>query len=243
MPLVWHAKPSGGYSIGSTEGLDNITCINGFLNGRNYALEAQAGVIGNMVHESALNPWRWQGDTVNEWGGYGLFQFTPARNYWMDCYDVDGYAPNRSTVTVDPPTARPSDGYAQLVVFDEDILNKWTTFCWRPYWDRTEYPTLWTMRNTIISTYGSDGGLSLAQFRTINNVSHSTFAFLACYEGPAVPNFWTREETALQVYGILSGDTPPPPTPPPGPGPGPGPTPIYPGSKIMFYLRPWWKRF
>lgn len=244
MALIWHAKPSGGYGYNSNEGIDNITCINGFFNGRGYTLQAQAGVIANIIHESALNPWRWQEDKYSENGdsGYGLFQFTPGRHYWQQCYDVDGYAPNRSPF-YQSDFARPSDGYAHLVVFDEDILGKWQTLCWRfVYWDRNQYPGLWQMRNTILANYGTNGELSLAQFRTIDNVSYATFAFLACYEGPLVPNFYEREVTALAIYQMLSGETPPPPTPPPGPGPEP-PTPVFGDrNKIIFYLKPFWKR-
>ena len=243
MALIWHAKPDGGYSMNSNEGIDNITCINGFLNSRGYTLEAQSGIIGNMIHESALNPWQWEyGFTPGIYcqGGYGLFQFTPAEDYFAQCWDVDGFAPNmsRSEVTAN---ARPSDGYAHLVVFDEDLLSKWMTFCWRPGWDRTQYANLWEMRRRIIEEYGTDGGLTQAAFKNITNIAWATFAFLACYEGPGVPNFSVREQSALAVYALLSGDTPPPPTPPPGPGPGPTPTPG--SNKIMFYLKPWWKRF
>ena len=241
MALIWHAKPSGGYAYNSNEGIDNITCMNGFFNGRGYCLEAQAGVIGNMIHESALNPWRWEDDVVYSETGYGLFQFTPARDYFNYCYDVDGFAPNMST-TEQTAGARPSDGYAHLVVMDEDLLGKWQSVCWRPSWDRNRYPNLWEMRRRVIDEYGSNGGLTLAQFRNVANVAWATFAFLACYEGPGTPNFGEREISALAVYQLLSGETPPPPTPPPGPGPGPEPTPWSSTGKIIFYLKPWWKR-
>ena len=78
--MAWHAKPSGGYSYNSAEGRANIEQINGILNGLGFTLEAQAGILGNIVAESALNPWRRQGDTVNLSGEYGLVQFTTARD-------------------------------------------------------------------------------------------------------------------------------------------------------------------
>ena len=67
--MGWYAKPSGGYGYNSTEGRANIEQINGILNELGFTLEAQAGILGNIVAESALNPWRWQGDTVNQSGG------------------------------------------------------------------------------------------------------------------------------------------------------------------------------
>lgn len=242
MALIWHAKPSGGYAYNSTEGLDNIDCINGVLNSMGYCLEAQAGIIGNMIHESALNPWRWQNDVVYEDGGYGLFQFTPAKHYFWYCGDVPYFAGNLSTVATYPVSARPYDGHCQLIVFDQDLLSKWEPTCWRWYWDRTEYSNLWEMRRRLIDTYGSNGELSQAQFKNVANIDWATFAFLACYEGPGKPNFSVRAASARDVYAYLSGETPPPPDPP---GPGPGPQPPLPWDstgKVMFYLKPWWKR-
>lgn len=44
---------------------------------------AIAGILGNMQAESALIADRWQSDDVgNKSGGYGLVQWTPARNYF-----------------------------------------------------------------------------------------------------------------------------------------------------------------
>ena len=77
--MSWYAKPSGAYGYNSVGGKENILEMNMFFNSRDYTLEAQAGIFGNVVGESGLNPWRWQSDTVNLSGGYGLFQYTPAR--------------------------------------------------------------------------------------------------------------------------------------------------------------------
>ena len=60
--------------------------------------------------------------------------------------------------------------------------------------------------------------IGLANFKTINNVDDACFAFLACYEGPSIPNFTERAALAAQVKQVLDGHEP-------GPGPGPGPTP------------------
>jgi hypothetical protein len=221
---MWYAKPSGAYAINSTEGTANILEINGILNGAYFTLEAQAGMIGNCYGESGLNPWRWQGDSVGYSKGYGLYQFTPARDYFNNCYDQPGYAPNTSTSSI-VSGANPEDGFCQTYVVINDILNKWVGTCWRSYWSKTEYATLYQQSRNIISTYGSNDRLSLLEFRNINNIGDATLAFLACYEGPAVPNYNTRLGFANQVYSIISGDTPPPPIPPIPPGPTPTPIP------------------
>ena len=240
---MWYANPSGAYGYGSTEGSANINMMNGYFNSQSFSLESQAGIMGNAVSESGLNPWRWQSDTYNRGAGYGLFQYTPAYSmygnigYIDTCQSLDGYGPNLSTSTT-TAGARPEDGWAQCVAFAEDRLSKWVSYCWRDYWDRNTYANLWQVRNRIVTTYGTGSALTLAQFKNITDVYDATFAFLACFEGPAVPNMQDRWNNASAIYQMLSGVTPPDP-----PGPGPGPTPSSSNRmKIMFYLKPKWKR-
>lgn len=214
--MPWYAKPSGGYGYNSTEGRANIEQINGILNSYGFTLEAQAGILGNIVAESALNPWRWQGDTVNLSGGYGLVQFTPARDYIDKMQNVDGYGPNLST-SYQTDGARPEDGYSQMLCIANDYLGKWVSYCWRDYWSTASYPTLWAQRNRIVQQYGTGSALTLSQFKNITNVADATFAFMACFEGPAVPNYKTRYDSAAAIYEYLSGGAIPDP-------PDPGPT-------------------
>lgn len=240
---MWYAKPSGAYGYGSTEGRANINMMNGYFNGEGFSLESQAGIMGNVVSESGLNPWRWQSDTYNRGAGYGLFQYTPAYSmngaigYIDTCQDIAGYGPNLST-SATTTGARATDGWAQCVAFASDRLSKWVSYCWRDYWDRNTYANLWQVRNRIVTTYGTGSALTLAQFKNITDVYDATFAFLACFEGPAVPNMQDRWNNASAIYQYLSGSTPPDP-----PGPGPGPTPIESSKfKLMFYLKPKWKK-
>lgn len=216
--MGWHAKPSGGYGYNSTEGRANIEQINGILNELGFTLESQAGILGNIVAESALNPWRWQGDTVNLSGGYGLVQFTPASDYIGSMQHLDGYGPNLSA-SYQTEDARPEDGYAQMLCIANDYLGKWVSYCWRDYWSTASYPALWAQRNRIVQQYGTGSALTLSQFKSITNVGDATLAFLACFEGPAVPNYQTRYESAAAIYEYLSGGVTPDP-----PDPGPTPT-------------------
>lgn len=225
--MPWHAKPSGGYTFSSTEGTDNVLAINGMLNARGYTLEAQAGIIGNVMGESALNPWRWQSDTVNYSAGYGLFQYTPARGYIDGAVDVQGYAPNLSTSGI-TSGANSADGGAQVIVFDENILGKWVGTCWRSYWDKTEYASIYADAQHILDVYGNGSYLSMAQFREIDSVYYATLAFLACFEGPAVPNLQRRYDNALTAYEMIGGDTPEPEPP----------TPTKRKMPIYLYLKP-----
>lgn len=211
---MWYAKPRGAYNLTGDEAKANMAEIANYLLAQGYTSAAIAGVIGNVYGESGLNPWRWQSDTVNENAGYGLFQYTPASDYIDDCADVEGYAPNLST-TDQTDGAEPSDGIAQVVVFDTNKLSKWVSTCWRPYWDKQEYPELYAMRQTILTNYGNGTRLSIEQFKTIDNVQYATFAFLACFEGPAVPNLQVRVEYANIANEYLFGETPPPQPPTP----------------------------
>lgn len=210
--MSWCAKPSGVYGYTSTEGRANIYEINTFFNNRGYTLESQAGIIGNVFGESGLNPWRWQSDKYNRSGGYGLFQFTPAKNYIDGYSHIEHYAPNLSTSSI-TSGASPTDGIAQLTVFDSGAWG-WKSSCWRTYWDKDSYPSLYAVRNEILNIYGNGSSLTMSQFKDIDNVYYATFAFLACFEGPAVPNLSKRYEYAIDIYTMLTGDTPIDPHPP-----------------------------
>lgn len=205
--MAWYAKPSGAYDHTGAEAKANIAEMNAFFNARGYTLESQAGIYGNVVGESGVNPWRWQSNNYNLSGGYGLFQYTPAREYIEDCTHIEHYAPNLSTTEV-TDGASPEDGIAQCIVFDENTLGKWISTCWRTYWDKDTYADLYEMRTTILNKYGNGTNLTMSQFKAIDSVEHATFAFLACFEGPAVPNFSKRYGYASDIYPLLSGDTP-----------------------------------
>lgn len=212
--MSWYAKPRGAYYYNGTEGKSNILEIGSYLSGNNYTVEAQSGVIGNVMAESGLNPWRWQSDSVSLAGGYGLFQYTPASGY-INLSGIPNHSPNMST-SQQTSGATPEDAEGQLYVFVNNTLGKWVSACWRSYWDTTTYATLYQQRQRILTEYGDGSRISMTQFARINNVWDATFVFLACFEGPLVPNMSARFGNAQQAYEILTG-SPIPPTPPPVP--------------------------
>ena len=114
---MWHAKPYGAYAIDSTEAKDNMDEIYAQLHNEGWTIEAICGMLGNMVAESGLNPWRWQDDSVSltsDLKGYGLPQFTPAYGYIYDYgVGVTGYSPNLS-VTEETSGATADDGYVTV---------------------------------------------------------------------------------------------------------------------------------
>ena len=209
---MWYAKPAGGYTRTSTEGNGNIFEIWGQMQASGYCVEAASGALGNVQAESGFNPWRWQSDHVNTSGGYGLFQYTPASGYLA----LAGTTPNMST-TQQTAGSTPQDGARQVDCFMNNELHKWVSSAWRSYWSTTTYSDLYQKRNVWLQAYGSGGTISMAQFAACNDIEAATFFFLACFEGPAVPNYSTRFRNAEAVYKIITGQDPPTPPIPPMP--------------------------
>lgn len=197
----FYAKPSGGYSISSIEGTTNIKRIYDYLHNEGYADNCIVGILGNVYGESALNPWLWENNTYNLNNGYGLFQFTPASEY-INATWLPDHAPN-----TDPSQtvagADPDDALGQLYALVNDTFGKWLNTCWRSYWNPSDYPDLYTKRTYILNTYGSGSSLSMAQFKTIYDYSDACFAFLACYEGPAIPNYLQRLGYCADIKPII----------------------------------------
>lgn len=235
--MTWYAKPKGSYGVRSTEGLANIwemvACFPAWTD------EAKAACIGNSVHEGGLNPWRWQYDSESSIPnlGYGLFQYSPGEDYCM----IARAKPNLST-THQTPDADPTDGAIQCEVLATNELGKWKSDCWRSYWNengRPKYPELWTYRQEVLNRWGSGTSISLAQFGQCGDVDAATFIFLACFEGPKIPNYTVRKNTANDIYYMITGTTPPPtpPTPDPPTPPDPvSPVPI-PTEVLMCLLK------
>ena len=199
--MPFYAKPSGGYLINSLEGTANIKACYDYLHNNGYSDNAIIGILGNVVAESGLNPWRWQSDTVNYYNGYGLFQYTPASDY-IDASWIPNWAPNEDT-SAEEPGSSPNDALGQLYAFVNDTFGKWVGYCWRSYWDPNDYPDLYTKHTWILNEYGNGSYLSLSDFKTIPDYSDACFAFLACFEGPAVPNYLPRLSYCYDVKQII----------------------------------------
>lgn len=234
--MAWHGKPAGGYLATSTEGTENIYEMHYMLEADGYTKESQAGIVGNVMAESALNVWRWQGDSVNLlYGGYGLFQFTASTSaatdrYIQVCSSLPYYAPNLSTSQI-TSGANVTDAICQMNVFMTNYLSKWHATIWRSYW--AEDATLRAKVNHILTTWGNGTTLSMAQFKLITNIEDATIAFLGAFEGPAVPNYTPRVANANQAYQIINGAPP---------GPGPTPT-VRTGMPVWMMCKPIRRRY
>ena len=197
----FYAKPSGGYAITSIEGKNNIVKCYNYLHSLGYHDNAIVGIMGNVMAESSLNPFLWENNVVNYNNGYGLFQFTPASEY-INANWIPNHAPNESTSIIQTG-ADPDDAYGQLYAVVYDSFNKWLGTCWRSYWSASDYPDLYSKHTYILNTYGDGYGITMNDFKGIYDYSDACFAFLACYEGPAVPNYLTRLNYCAQIKPII----------------------------------------
>lgn len=63
---------------------NNAKCFYGYFAFQGWTLNAVCGMLGNIEHESGIQPARWQGDNINSnpmsTEGYGLVQWTPYTN-------------------------------------------------------------------------------------------------------------------------------------------------------------------
>lgn len=206
--MAWHAKPYGGYGYGTQEGKDNIDMIYSYFSAIGWSLEAISGIVGNMIAESGLNPWRWQSDSVSltsDSKGYGLVQLTPAYGYIYGYgVGVSGFGPNLSTSEI-TEGAKLSDGHAQLIVISQDLAGKYSVRPWCP----AEFRITWN------------------NFKNITSVRTATGAWLYNYESPEDVSSKLTERLAYAnwVYEYISGH--PPPTP------GGGTLPIW----LMKYIK------
>lgn len=73
--MAWIVKNAG---LNQDEMDNNAREMYAFFSARGFTVNAIAGMLGNAVRESTVNPGAWQNYKVNYNLGYGLFQHTPA---------------------------------------------------------------------------------------------------------------------------------------------------------------------
>ena len=217
---MWYAQPSAPYDKDSTEGTANILQMRDILRTDfNWTDEAITGCVSNSIYEGGLNPWRWGGDQYPpppRLRGCGLFGFTPYTRY----LELPGSEQMNLSVTEITPNASPNVGTQQVTIMANGTWG-WHSSCWREYdpiedtgWNPALYPDEYAQRGRILNTYGDGTTLTETQYGAITDNYDAVFAFLACFEGPATPNYEARKSVADRVYEIITGHPPTPPTPP-----------------------------
>lgn len=207
---MWYAKSSGSYDISSTQAKANATEIARLLDAQGWSRKSICALLGNVVGESGLNPWRWQSDFVPQYDiflqwdtteannhGYGLFQFTPANKYINDTnkskYASYGYKPNFFDTA-----GKARDGEAQIRYFLSTAESSWLRTNYNYYsgyfsnigvdiskWYYT------TFANFVVGRDNSGSPLDIASL---------TGCFELCYERPsaeyAASSYQTRVDNA-----------------------------------------------
>lgn len=164
-----------------------------------------------MQHESALNPWRWEGDWI--WypdntppaqiegdikHGYGLVQYTPNGKYTLSeiAQTLPGFNPNYQG-----HTGGINDGYAQLLFTSR--YGDWYKRPWAPVQYQMEYD----------------------EFKNSTETPELlALVWLWCYEYPGniESQYAIRSQSAAYFYELFTGEPPePPPVPPVPPTPTP----------------------
>ncbi len=74
---VYASKCSGTSTLTTAQMLANAQYISTYLQGQGFSKQAACGMLGNIYHESRVNPGIWEGGYLdNPRGGYGLVQWT-----------------------------------------------------------------------------------------------------------------------------------------------------------------------
>jgi len=210
--MSWYAKPSGGYSITSDEGKENARLMASVMTSEyGFTLSASCGAIANSINEGGLNPWRWESDTyppTSTSRGCGLFGFTPYGRYLQ----LDGSNEMNLSVTSITSGASANVGTQQTRIMADGTWG-WVTSGWRSYWDKSTYADIYNIWLRCRNTYGSSSGVTLEQYKLIDNPYDACMVFLCCFEGPNVPNYYAREDDVEAVWKVLT-DEPLPPVPP-----------------------------
>lgn len=84
----YYGSPMGSsVALSESEMEANARYIYRYLTYKGWTDNAIAGLLGNLEHESSINPGRWEGNNVGSGPGYGLVQWTPYTNHTAWCRD------------------------------------------------------------------------------------------------------------------------------------------------------------
>lgn len=164
------------------EQLENMIMIVSYLRANTGASNACiAGILGNIIYESTLNPNCWQLTPGVMYGGYGLVQFDPPTKYIGTSYQPSDYATNAE-----------SNGNAQMALIVAGIENSWAAWPgeWAPSYTATD--------TGITYSYTKD------QFYALTDPEEACLSFLWQYERPSAPATAPRLRNARWVYDNMS---------------------------------------
>lgn len=173
--VYWHTTDIQIYDP-STEQIYNMNKVYDYFITKGWTPNAIAGMLGNMMVESTVNPWRFQNGSL-DWsnpaaiqadsGGMGLTQWTPCRKYY-DWAVSSGLDPESGTTMCD------------RIKYEQDNNLQWSLdnylhYSWSDYVSATDSPE------------------ALAR------------VFLWAYERPSSPDVSQRQRNARWVFDNIHG--------------------------------------
>ena len=171
-----------GYQVWLSEAqsLENAQLIANHFNGSDWSKESVSALVGNMRHESSVNPnmYEYGKEWADDWG-FGLVQWTPRSKYW-NWAEARGLAPR--------------SGDSQLDRIDYEVENN---IQWVANGHANRYG------------YSDKYDFSFAAFRTNTqslSVEQLTEAFMWNYEGPAY-SAGTSSLSERQAFARLAFNT------------------------------------
>lgn len=166
----------------TVEQLNNMVMITAWMRNNTTASNACiAGIIGNMIYESTLNPNCWQLTPNVNYGGYGLVQFDPPDKYLFQSWTPSDYATNPET-----------NGNGQMEVIKFGIEHTWDVL-----------PTATTPPGEWAPSYNGYS-YTYQQFYELTDPQEACSSFLWQYERPSVPQESIRRNNAQWVYNNMS---------------------------------------
>lgn len=139
-----------------------------------YNKNSQLGVLGNLHHESAgMNP------NINEngGGGYGLGQWTPKSNLYVQA----------AICEISNAKAETVEGQAEIIA-QGDKTGQW-------------------LNNTIVSAPGYTNPQSLADFKKSSNIESATINFMCHWERPGILHTDRRIAYAKEYEPYIDGSS------------------------------------
>lgn len=170
------------------EQLENMIMVYSYLqNNTNASKACIAGILGNMIYESTLNPNCWQLTPGVNYGGYGLVQFDPPDKYLWNSWQPSDYATNAT-----------ANGEAQMYVVVYGIEHTWDVLK-----TSTHPPGEWAPSYTATDT-GITYNYTKDQFYALTDPEEACLSFLWQYERPSAPATAQRLRNARWVYDNMS---------------------------------------
>lgn len=183
---VWTSNywPLGSYN--SSKVLENATEIYNQMRAAGWTHNAAVAALGNLAHESGMNPGQWQGGYFENFnGGFGLAQWTPATR-------ISNYCGSRAESAM-------SDGAMQMRYLLNNQPNQWSTY----YINSSGYSSYYKITVPYYSTFSAFKAGS-------DSVADMTAAYCICWERPSAQYaaISTRQEYAAYYDSYFGGSQP-----------------------------------